>query len=182
MHPSGALRDAAEVNRRRISLWMGAAVVVVLLGVWFLGQPPEELQAWLFEQQAPARPQAGPPPPPPKRTGPCLGLTWTLLEQDKLIARVGPDAQSNAYAGDTACVTALSVLCFNGKELGVSAPVPGLMLFTRAMADFHCAARLGAQWRMLGVVDGATGVVGPGELPPRVRFWVAGGTRANPWD
>ena len=148
-------------------LWAGGAFVVVMLGVWFLAQEPEDVSAWLNEQDTPP---SGPVvvAPVPRRTGPCRGLTLTLLSQEKFVARVGSNA-------DTPCDAVLSVLCVKGNELRASAPVSGQLLVSREIADFIC----GAPWKMLTAPGGFKG---QGELPPKVRFWVAGGGQSNPWD
>ena len=151
-------------------LWAGGALVVVMLGVWFLEQAPEELTAWIREE----RPAARPPPKPvvqapvPKRTGPCRGLTTTLTRQDKFTAHVGSNA-------DAPCEAMLSVLCVKGSELRASAPVSGRLLISREVADSIC----GTPWKML---HAPVGFHGQGELPPKARFWIAGDSQSNPWD
>ncbi|MDP2269477.1 MAG: hypothetical protein Q8K32_02025 [Archangium sp.] len=155
------------MNQRRIILWAGGAFVVVMLGVWFLSQDPEELDAWVHEESAAPLPPPPKPAPVPKRSGPCRGLTSTLLSQEKFVAKVGSVV-------DTPCAAVLSVLCVKGGELRASAPVSGHLLISREVADSMC----GAPWRMV-----SSGVFqGQGELPSQVRFWVAGDGQFNPWD
>lgn len=159
------------MKSRRFILWGAALGVLLLLATWFLTQPPEELEAWLTERSAP-RPVNHPPPPPQKRVGPCVGVTWTLLSQEKLFARVGP-------AGQASCDTELSVLCFNGSELAVTTPMPGKALSARVIGDAACMSRMGVGWRMFSARDVPSG---KGELPAKVHFWVAGDALLNPWD
>lgn len=158
---------ADAVNQRRIMLWAGGAFVVVMLGMWFLGQAPDELDAWLHEQGPAPRPKPLVQAPLPKRTGPCHGHTSTLISQDALLAQLGSTA-------NTPCDAVLSVLCVNGNELRATPPVSGHLLVSRDIADSIC----GAPWRIV-----SSGVSqGQGELPPRARFWVAGQGQNNPWD
>ena len=149
-------------------MWAGGAFVVVMLGVWFLSQDPDELNAWVHEDSPAPLPLPPKPAPLPKRTGPCRGLTSTLLSQDKLVAQVGSTA-------DAPCEAVLSVLCVKGNELRASPPISGQLLISREVADSIC----GTPWKML---HAPVGFHGQGELPPKARFWIAGDSQSNPWD
>ena len=174
------------MNQRRIALWGGGVFVMLMLVVWFMGQAPEEVAAWWADlwPPSPAPVVFVPPPyppPPPRRTGACLGLTWTLLRQVGFQASVGPDARSDAQRGDTACAVELPVLCTNGRDVAVKSPVPGAMLESRATGDSLCVQRMGDGWKMVGA-NGA-GVNLQGELPAGMRFWTASEQGlANPWN
>ena len=152
----------------------------------------------------PPVPREVPPPPPRPSTRPCRGMTWVLTRQEKGVARVGNDANTNAYAGDTSCDEQLSVLCFkpgtapkpegvasdfysgwSGGEVTVTPPVPGSQLTSRAVADALCASRRGDGFRMAEHHDGhgGWGLAAFGELPRNTRFWVAiDDQRSNPWN
>ncbi len=132
------------------------------------------------------------------------GMTWKLLERNGSYAHVGTDAQTNPYVGDTEPSASLPILClrqdgrpaplgiafdfYNGwaaGEVATSAPVQGLLLTSRAVADARCAADLGAGFRMAEFHDGGGGWSwwGQGVLSPATRFWVAINDQpANPWN
>ncbi len=135
----------------------------------------------------------------------CKGMTWSLLKQEKNIVRVGSDpAHTNAYAGDTACDTELSVLCllpknlpkpsevhsdfysgWSGAEIRATKPVSGRRLTSLEAANALCAEALGPGWKMVEHHDGhgGWGLAGYGELPRDARFWVAINDQpANPWN
>ncbi len=174
------------MNPRLIFLIGTALCVGTLVALWFMAQAPEELSAWLGDLNAAPEPVYAPatPRPRPKRDGPCRGMTWRLLGQEKFTAQVGADSTSNWQHGDTPCSAVLSILCSRTGELGVTSPVPGHVLASLQLGDALCASRLGAGWHWLDVSrDGASGLTGRGELPANVRFWVANqGAQANPWD
>lgn len=132
------------------------------------------------------------------------GMTWTLIERNGSYSHVGADAQTNPYIGDTNPAISLPILCvrvdgrppppgivfdfYNGwvaGELSLSAPVSGLLLTSRQVADDYCASTLGNGFRMAEFHDGGGGwsYWGQGVLSAANRFWVAIDDQpANPWD
>ncbi|HEX7816861.1 S53 family peptidase [Dyella sp.] len=130
------------------------------------------------------------------------GMTWTSRAS---VVHVGIDSASNPYTGDTAVTTALPVLCFNPANLpapaginfdfsdgwaagtvGVTSPVAGTQLTSRAVADGLCASAHGSGWRMAEFHDGNGGwtIWAAGSIPAgNARFWTAINDQpANPWD
>ncbi|MBL9038584.1 MAG: hypothetical protein JNG84_08740 [Archangium sp.] len=154
-------------------------------------------------------PMPSPIPTPPQPDAPidpsaCRGMTWSLLKQEKTVARVGSDpAHTNAYVGDTSCDEERSLLClipknlpkpeglessfysgWSGAQLAVTTPVSGRQLTSREAADALCAKAFGDGWRMAEHHDGrgGWGLTGVGEMPKDIRFWVAINDQpANPW-
>jgi hypothetical protein len=170
------------MKRRRIFFWGFSTFVILMLGVWFLGQQPDELGGWVRElttrPAVTSSPRPPPPPPPPKRAGPCVGLTWTVVSQQNFVVKAGAGDQQQPVS----CDRELSVLCFNGSELALSSVVSGRLLSSRGVGDALCGVRLGPKMRMASVHDGWNGLQGKGELPANVRFWVAAGYPNDPWD
>ena len=134
-----------------------------------------------------------------------LGLTWTLLGSNGSYSHVGIDSTSNPYQGDTNPATALPVLCLkqdgraappgmsfdpynNGwakGEIRLTAPVQGLSLTSRAVADNLCASTFGSGFRMGEFHDGGGGWTwwAQGVISGASRFWVAINDQpANPWN
>ena len=133
-----------------------------------------------------------------------LGMTWKLLGTNGSYAHVGSDTQTNAYQGDTNPSTALPVLCLrqdgraapsgitfdfsNGwaqGEIRLTAPVQGLSLTSRAVADNLCASTFGSGFRMAEFHDGNGGWTwwAQGVISGASRFWVAINDQpANPWN
>lgn len=130
------------------------------------------------------------------------GMTWTVLEQrSDGIVRVGSDARTNPYQGDTAATTALPVLCLrvDGRaapagipttgfhswafgEVKVTSPVPGSALTSRAAADQVCASAFGTGWRTAEFHDGVGWSLWASGTLPGGRFWTAINDQpANPW-
>ena len=142
-----------------------------------------------------------------------LGMTWSVLQQGPAgVIRVGTDAVTNPYGGDTPPTTQLPVLCllvnnspvppgitpdfYNGWARGpvaITAPVFGSQLTSPAAADAICSGTFGPGWRMAEFHDGW---FGPnlaqsggwsywafGGLPLGTRFWTAINDQpANPWN
>lgn len=101
------------------------------------------------------------------------GMTWTTLNLETPIVRVGADSTTNAYSGDAAATTVLPILCldvtgaalpaqltptfYDGWAKGnlrLSAPISGTLLTSRAVANEYCALNFGAGWRMTEFHDG----------------------------
>jgi hypothetical protein len=133
-----------------------------------------------------------------------MGMTWKLLGSDGSYAHVGGDAQTSPYNGDTSPTVSLPLLCLNqdgrsapfwmtfdfyngwaAGEVRLSAPVQGLALTSRAVADGICLSTFGLGYRMGEFHDGGGGWSwwGQGVLSPNTRFWVAIDDQpANPWN
>lgn len=117
----------------------------------------------------------------------------------------------DAYIGDTACSTALPVLCVNidhrtkparlhtgfyagwlGGEIALAPPVRGDIFADRSAADAWCSDHFGARWRMGEHHDRSSGAggwafygigAGIGEKLGPTRFWTAiNDTGANCWN
>ncbi len=143
--------------------------------------------------------------------GACRGMTWTLLQQENGLARIGSDAQTNPFRGDTPCTQTLPVLCFKYEgyptpaptetgnyafnwsrgQLKATAPVNGSRLNTRWQAANVCQYSFGPGWRIAQFHDGSVGDAGNGgwdywaygSLPTNTRFWVGIGNQpGNPWN
>ncbi|MFJ9520057.1 RICIN domain-containing protein [Kitasatospora sp. NPDC101801] len=136
-------------------------------------------------------------------TGGHPGMTWANLEQRPgNLVHVGYDSASDPYNGDTTPVTALPLLCLSqdgrpapagiptsgyhswvGGQVKATAPLPGTLLTSRAVADQTCANTFGAGWRMAEFHDASGwGFWANGTLPTGVRFWTAINDQpANPW-
>jgi hypothetical protein len=132
------------------------------------------------------------------------GMTWKLIERNGSYSHVGADAQTNPYIGDTNPAISLPILCvridgrapppginfdfYNGwvaGELRLTAPVSGLLLTSRPVADGYCANSFGQGFRMAEFHDGGGGWTfwGQGVLSSVNRFWVAIDDQpANPWN
>lgn len=126
------------------------------------------------------------------------GMTWSLLASNATdgVILVGCGNTCNAYNGDTACATALPLLCILKDGPGFPLPLPasvnngdiydqwagGIVGTTAATvppatlagANAFCTAEFGANWRVAEFHDGwgwnfqAYGYVGE----PATRFWV----------
>ena len=159
-------------------------------------------------------PPAAPTPPPQ------TGMTWgvSLAEAPAGVVLVGCHGQPktaagscDAYVGDTACSTALPVLCVKiddraqpaglktgfyagwlGGEIALAPPVRGDALADRSAANAWCSDHLGAGWRMGEHHDRSSGAggwafygmgAGIGENLLHTRFWTAiNDTAGNCWD
>ncbi|ADV68786.1 hypothetical protein [Deinococcus maricopensis] len=137
------------------------------------------------------------------------GMTWRLLDEQNGVVRVGADAATDPYAGDTDADTELPLLCLNpdgrpapaglavdfyngwaGGEVRVTPPITGRALTSLNVANQVCATEFGAGWRMAefhdGQADGQPGgwrFYANGTVPATTRFWVAiNDQNANPWN
>jgi hypothetical protein len=150
---------------------------------------------------------------PPPLSATHAGLTFTRLERRLFppLVRVGADAASNPYNGDTPATTSLPVLCilidgsavppgitptfagWSRASVQLSPPVPGSQLTSQAAADTICRASLGTGWRMAEFHDGRYGAnlqsIGGwsfwahGNVPSGARFWTfINDQPANPWN
>lgn len=136
-------------------------------------------------------------------------MTWTARPPaTSSIVHVGSDGVTNPYSGDTPPSSVLSVLCFqpgaisaptgitfatfdawSSGKVGLTSPVAGTQLTSRATADNLCATQLGTGWRMAEFHDaGGWKLWGLGDTTPWAgstspgRFWVAINDQpANPW-
>ncbi len=127
-----------------------------------------------------------------------MGMTWSLIAPNPTTGTVlvGCGNSCDAYEGDTACTTALPLLCILKAGPGFPLPLPAsvnnsdiydqwaggvvgtthatLPPATLAGANELCAAEFGANWRVAEFHDGwgwnlqAYGGVGD----PAARFWV----------
>jgi hypothetical protein len=140
-------------------------------------------------------------------------MTWVATQQSTQgYVHVGTDATTNAYQGDTPAYAVLPVLClsvnyapvpagvtpdfYNGwgrGVVGLTLPVPGTTLTSRAAADALCASSFGTGWREAEFHDGYYGTNlsasggwafwANGAVPSTTRFWVAINDQlANPWN
>lgn len=164
------------------------------------------IRRWLEESLYPAAAPAAAAtaaamPLPPAKDG-AHGLTWGVVATGQDGAAPGFAARChgeprtpmdrlhngscNPYVGDTACDTALPVLCYAPAQraLRTTAPVTGDALTDRAAADARCGAAFGRGWRMAEHHDGDWGITASGRPPdPPTRFWVAINDQpANCWD
>jgi hypothetical protein len=137
----------------------------------------------------------------------CKGMTWKLVGHANGVDRVGWDATTNAYEGDTPCTARLPILClkqdnspvppgltttfYDGWAKGninltpLNSLVEGTELVSREVADSKCVAAFGDGWRMAEHHDGDGGwrYYAYGSVSPTTRFWVAIDDQpANPWD
>jgi subtilisin family serine protease len=153
---------------------------------------------------------------PPPQTATHAGLTWTRLERRLFplpgLVRIGADATSNPYNGDTPATTSLPVLCilvdgsavpsgitptfsagWSRGRVQMTLPVPGSQLTSQAAADAICTASFGAGWRMAEFHDGRYGpnlqssggwsFWAYGNVPSGARFWTfINDQPANPWN
>ncbi|AQW50201.1 hypothetical protein [Streptomyces violaceusniger] len=140
------------------------------------------------------------------------GMTWTVLAKGDGTVRVGADASTDAYNGDTAATATLPLLCLrvNGSAVpagitpdfyagwsrgtvAATPPVLGKTLTSRAVADALCAQYYGSGWRMAEFHDGRYGsdlelsggwsFWAYGYVPDGTRFWTAIDDQpANPWN
>lgn len=140
------------------------------------------------------------------------GMTWTVVGDTEGYVHVGADAQTNAYAGDTAIDQSLPILCvvvddrpapgeitfdmYNGWVRGgvqATPPIAGTILTSQQQGDEICAEEFGAGWRLAEFHDGRYGsgfsqsggwsFWAGGSLPTGTRFWVAINDQpANPWN
>ncbi|MGR3933355.1 hypothetical protein [Streptomyces sp. BRA346] len=140
------------------------------------------------------------------------GMTWTVLDKGNGTVRVGADAATDPYNGDTAATATLPLLCLRVNGSGVPSgitpdfyagwargtvaatpPVLGKTLTSRATADALCAQYYGADWRMAEFHDGRYGANleasggwsfwAYGYVPDGTRFWAAINDQpANPWN
>lgn len=136
----------------------------------------------------------------PKTPG-VTGVTWRLYSHITTFANgvdhVGCGGNCNAYTGDTACTTALPILCLNPNGapnpglatgfyngwargwVGLTRPIVGNAIGSLANADALCQKQLGAGFRMAEHHDGgggwtwyAYGNILPGYPLHKRRFWV----------
>jgi len=131
------------------------------------------------------------------------GMTWRLVSQSGDVVRVGYDATTNAYQGDTSVSASLPLLCFHpdgrqvpsgldtgydgwaGGEVKLSPAVPGTALTSLKTANAICSNEYGDGWRMAEFHDGPGGWrwYANGTVDANTRFWVAiNDQKANPWD
>ncbi|MGO4700593.1 hypothetical protein [Dyella sp. 2RAB6] len=135
------------------------------------------------------------------------GVTWKLHATHGAYSLVGPDAQTRPYQGDTDPTVALPVLClkqvgaavpmeivphlvgaigWGQGEIGLTQPIAGRALTSRAVADQVCAASFGSGFRMAEYVHGRHGYSyswwAQGVIRGDSRFWVAVDQPANPWN
>jgi hypothetical protein len=132
------------------------------------------------------------------------GMTWKLIERNGSYSHVGGDTQTDPYVGDTEPSVSLPLLClkqdgrsappwfvfdfYNGwaqGEIRLTAPVQGLSLTSRAVADNLCSSTFGSGYRMGEFHDGGGGWTwwGQGVISAASRFWVAIDDQpANPWN
>lgn len=132
-----------------------------------------------------------------------LGLTWQKISHD---AALGVDlvgtAGGDPYIGDTACSTALPVLCIHqdgaadpgvvdtGYEpwafgkIALTSSVVGNTLSSQSAGDQLCFAEFGEGYRMAEFHDGwGWNFQAYGNVSDASRFWVAiHDTYANCWD
>ncbi len=135
----------------------------------------------------------------------CRGYTWVLKGSSGELSFVGNGAHSNGYQGDTSCEESLPVLCVKkmglrvnsaialnayngwlGGEMKLSAPIQGLRLFSRSVADAVCENEFGDGYRMGEHHDGegavGWGFTGYGRIPADTHFWVTvNDQRSSPW-
>ena len=135
----------------------------------------------------------------------CRGYTWVLKGSSGDLSFVGNGAHSNGYQGDTSCEESLPVLCVKkmglrvnsaiplnayngwlGGEIKLSAPIQGLRLFSRSVADAVCENEFGDGYRMGEHHDGegavGWGFTGYGRIPADTHFWVTvNDQRSSPW-
>ncbi len=128
----------------------------------------------------------------------CKGMTWTLHNQSDGVVKVGSDRATNPYRGDTACDTALPLLCLqrdrvaqppesnsghdyhNGWAFGqvfYTEPIEGNRLDSRATADHICAQTFGEGTRMAEFHDGNLGQKTGSQSGH--DFWAHGALPAN---
>ena len=133
------------------------------------------------------------------------GMTWHLVSQSGDVARVGYDAATNAYQGDTSVLESRPVLCIRqdgraapdglalngdgwaGGEVKLSPSVPGTALTSLTTANALCSGEFGDGWRMAEFHDAPSGwrwyVNASTPIDPNTRFWVSINDQpANPWD
>ncbi|WNG17216.1 flagellar hook-length control protein [Cystobacter fuscus] len=136
------------------------------------------------------------------------GMTWLKRSHSSTygVDHVGCDngVICNAYSGDTACTTALPVLCIKrdgsptpsglatdyyngwvGGHIATTPPVQGITLTSPTVADQICAANLGVGWRMAEFHDGGGGWnwYAYGNVRDDMRFWVhINNQPANCWN
>jgi hypothetical protein len=138
---------------------------------------------------------------------PRAGVTWKLHASHGAYSLVGADARTEPYQGDTDAETELPVLCLmkDGRpvphevvphlvgaigwgegEIGLTRPVAGRALTSRAVADQLCASTFGRGFRMAQYAGGPQGYSyswwAQGVIDGGSRFWVAVDQPANPWD
>lgn len=156
----------------------------------------------------------------PPKVATKAGMTWgvALGEAPAGVVLVGchglpktAAGSCEAYVGDTACTTALPVLCVNidgrapppglktgfyagwlGGRIALAPGTRGDAFENRAAADGYCASHFGAGWRMGEHHDRRTGSggwsfygvgAGIGANLFATRFWTAiNDTQANCWD
>jgi hypothetical protein len=139
-------------------------------------------------------------------------MTWTALDRQGGYTRVGADASTSPYRGDTAIDELLPLLCrvqdqtappdgidFDSYvgwvqgSVALTSPILGVDLTSQAEGDAICAGAFGAGWRMAEFHDGRYGpgfsypggwsYWGGGEIPADTRFWVAINDQpANAWN
>ncbi|MDH6119719.1 hypothetical protein ABH930_004480 [Kitasatospora sp. GAS204A] len=141
------------------------------------------------------------------------GLTWiTYQQRSNGEVHVGFDGTSNPWVGDTPASAVLPMLCLDVTNsplpadlnadfydgwargwVGLTPPITGYSLTSRATANALCASDFGPGWREAGFHDGHYGTdltqVGGwsfwarGTIASGVRFWVANNDQpANPWN
>ena len=121
------------------------------------------------------------------------GMTWTKrIHTGQLRVDMVGCAGCDAYQGDTACTTALPILCikkssapnpgvspsgyyygWSGGHIAITTPVVGMSLGSIAGANAICAAQLGPDWRMAEFHDGNGGwnFWAYGDVRSDSRFW-----------
>lgn len=162
-------------------------VVLVIVFSYRLGRHAAERATPGGEPVAMPAPVVASPPPPPSDAAARKGATWGVaadLELPVGSVFVGchgepaTDAGScNVEQGDTACTTALPLLCLKidgtamptdlperaddarwiGGTVATTAPIRGTELTSRAKADKTCVAEFGDGWRLAGSDAGAAG-------------------------
>lgn len=139
-------------------------------------------------------------------------MTWTVLGSQSGAVHVGSDGQTNPYSGDTTLDQSLPLLCVNVNgqappqgiafdyyngwlrgSVGITAPVQGLSLGSKATTDAVCSDTFGAGWRVAEFHDGRHGADfsqqggwtfwGYGSIASGTRFWASINDQpANPWN
>lgn len=142
------------------------------------------------------------------------GMTWTVLAKGTAngTVRVGADAATDPYNGDTPATATLPLLCLRVTGSGVPSgitpdfyagwargtvaatpPVQGKALTSLSVANSLCAQYYGTGWRLAEFHDGRYGsnlessggwsFWAHGYLPENTRFWTAIDDQpANPWN
>jgi hypothetical protein len=120
------------------------------------------------------------------------GMTWGKARHTVGVDELGCGS-CNAYVGDTACTTALPILCIKkdgsprpsnytpsasaytwaAGNLATTLPVTGTLLTSLANANQMCATFFGSGWRMAEFHDGwGWGLSAFGNVRSDTRYWV----------